>query len=73
MAIITGQTAMDQVDAAHALQERRKRKKEKKLIKFLLWTGIVIIVIFLTLFLSSRIGRFENIPDMLKYISSQFN
>ena len=72
MAIITGQTAMEQVDAAHALQERRKRKKEKKWLKFLIWTGIVILVIFLTLFLSSRIGRFESIGSMLEYIRLQF-
>ena len=72
MAIITGQTAMEQVDAAHALQERRKRKKEKKWLKFLMWTGIVLLVIFLTLFLSSRIGRFDSIASMLIYIRSQF-
>ena len=72
MAIITGQAAMEQVDAAHAQQNKRKRKKEKKWLKFLIWTGIVLIVIFLTLFLSSRIGRFDSIASMLEYIRSQF-
>ena len=72
MAIITGQTAMEQVDAAYALQERKKRRKEKKWLKFLIWTGVVILVIFLTLFLSSRIGRFDSIASMLVYIRSQF-
>jgi len=54
------------------LQEKRKKRKQKKICKFLIWTGVVIIVIFLTLFLSSRIGRFDSIASMLEYISSQF-
>ena len=70
MAIITGQAAMERAENGHA--ERKKRKKEKKWLKFLMWTGIVILVIFLTLFLSSRIGRFDNIASMLVYIQSQF-
>ena len=72
MAIITGQAAMDRADAAHAQEKKRKRKKEKKWLKFLIWTAVVIIVIFLTLFLSSRIGRFDSIASMLVYIRSQF-
>ena len=70
MAIITGQAAMERAENGHT--ERRKRKKEKKWLKFLMWTGIVILVIFLTLFLSSRIGRFDSIASMLVYIQSQF-
>ena len=72
MAIITGQAAMEQADAAHALEEKRKQRKQKKMRKFLIWTAVVIVVIFLTLFLSSRIGRFDSIASMLVYIRSQF-
>ena len=49
------------------IKERRRRKQRS----FLIWTLVVFVVIFLTLFLSSRIGEFRSIADMLRYIASQ--
>jgi len=53
------------------LEEIRDKRKKKKLISFLIWTGVVILVIFITLFLSSRIAQFESIAAMIRYIQSQ--
>ena len=44
----------------------------RNLIRIIVWTVIVIIVIYLTLFLSSKIGEFESISDMMRFIRSQF-
>ena len=52
--------------------KKKKKSKSKPVLSFLLWTGVAVIVIFLMLFLSSRIGEFESIGAMLAYIRSQF-
>ena len=53
--------------------KRRNRKiRQGMIIRVLLWAGIVVLVIALTLFLSSRIGLFGSVGEMLDYIRLQF-
>ena len=51
---------------------RRKPNKLNMMLRVLLWAGIVVVVIALTLFLSSRIGLFGSVGEMLDYIRLQF-
>ena len=51
---------------------KRKPNKMNMLLRILLWAGIVIVVIAMTLFLSSRIGLFGSVGEMLDYIRLQF-
>lgn len=53
-------------------EKQKTNGKLKFLFRFLIWTAVVIAAIFLTLFLSARIGQFESIAAMLEYIRAQF-
>jgi cell division septal protein FtsQ len=64
---------MDKKETREEAFEKRKRQRRFKMfIKVLVWIGIVGLVIFLTLFLSSRIGLFGSIGEMIEYIRMQF-
>jgi len=51
---------------------RTLRKIRKEAFSIIFWVIIIIVVIYLTLFLSSKIGEFESISEMLRFIRSQF-
>ena len=56
-------------------EQRKKRKRSrtlKMIIKIGVWCIIILVVLFLTLFLSSKIGEFDSIADMLRFIRNQF-
>ena len=55
-----------------SLTLKRKPNRVNMLLRVLLWVGIVVVVIGLTLFLSSRIGLFGSVGEMLDYIRLQF-
>lgn len=50
----------------------RKKARRRTVIKVVIWAAIIALIAFLTLFLSSRIGQFGSIGDMLAYIRAQF-
>lgn len=51
---------------------RKNRIRRRKVLVALAWTAVVLVVCFLVLFLSSKIGRFESIGDMLYFINQHF-
>jgi len=59
-------------------QGEKKRKKKKAnpirfILKIVIWVVVIGIVVFLTLFLTSRIAEFESIGAMLQYIRGQLS
>ena len=52
--------------------KKRKNRLLKVLLKTIGWIIVIVIVVFLTLFLSSKIGEFDSIRDMMRFIYSQF-
>ncbi len=54
----------------------KKRKKNRSALKkaaiVLLWLAAIAAVVFLVLFIASRIGQFDSIGAMLNYIWAQF-
>ena len=59
------------IPPSEAGEKRRRRKKKNIFLRFIMWTVIVVAVLFLTLFLSARIGQFDSIGDMIGWIMSQ--
>jgi len=62
------------------INEQKREKNEKvqrnvfKLImKIVLWTCVIALLVFLTLFFSSRIAEFDSIGDMIRFIMSHYN
>lgn len=57
------------------VQEAPKKRKKggplKTLLKVLLWVVVIAAVVFLTLFLVSRIGPFGSIGKLFEYLQSQ--
>lgn len=53
-------------------KEQRNKRLKRKVLKVLAWTFVVAIVAFLVLFISSKVGQFESIADMLDFISRHF-
>jgi len=60
-------------------EERLEHGKKKKsriirlIIKIVIWCAIIIVMTILTLYLSSKIGEFDSIADMMRFIRAQFN
>ena len=52
-------------------ENKKKKKTVKKIIVVVIWILVVALAIFLTLFIASKVGRFDTIADMLDYIRSQ--
>jgi len=52
--------------------DERLRRFIKLIPKIIIWLVIIAVVIFLTLFISSRIGEFDSIADMIRFIRAQF-
>jgi len=60
-------------------QEQVKKKSKKKqgniftlLIKIILWCGAVIILVFLTLFISAKLAGFDSMMDMIDFIRGHY-
>ena len=53
--------------------EKRQRNAVRAVMKVILWVCVIALLIFLTLFLSSRIAEFDSITDMLRFISGNIN
>jgi hypothetical protein len=51
---------------------KKRPNRVNMMLRILLWAGIVVVVIGLTLFLSSRIGLFGSVGEMLDYMRLQF-
>ena len=54
------------------IKKEEKKRKRKRVLVFILWLVLVAVFAFLMLFLSSRIGEFDSIRDMLNFIAAQF-
>jgi len=54
------------------IKKEEKKRKRRRVLVFILWVLIVAGFAFLMLFLSSRIGEFDSIRDMLNFIAAQF-
>lgn len=61
-------------------KEKRRDRSEKKqrgairlVMKIVIWVCVIALLIFLTLFLSSRIAEFESIGAMLRFIRGQYS
>lgn len=52
--------------------DRRYRRWKRKIPTILAWTAVVIVVALLVLFISSKVGRFESIPEMMQFIQQFF-
>ena len=61
--------------AAGAAQKPRQSKKKgsalKTLLKVIIWLAVIALIIFVTLFLASKIGHFDSIPALIDYIRAQ--
>lgn len=58
-------------EAVENKQPKKKNKTVRLIVKILIWLVIIVGVIFLTLFLASKIGQFESIRAMLDFIRSE--
>lgn len=52
-------------------QKPPKKKKKNTLLKVIIWLVVIALVIFLTLFLASKIGQFDSIMEMIRWIMDQ--
>jgi len=66
-------------DRQLAEAEKREQAQWKKtkgvfggVFRIIFWCVIIVIVVFLTLFLSARIAQFDSIGDMLRFIFGHF-
>jgi len=73
-------SGLDERPAEIAAKEQKREKSEKRqrsifkgIMKIVIWVCVIALLIFLTLFLSSRIAEFDSIGDMIRYIRSQFS
>ena len=58
-------------------KEDAKRKKQyrhwkRRILTILAWTIVLLVVFFLVRLISSKVGRFESITDMLYFINQHF-
>lgn len=53
------------------VQDKKKGKGGKIALKIVIWVVVIAAVIFLTLFLASKIANFESIGDMIDWIKEQ--
>lgn len=47
-------------------------KDMKTFLKVVIWAVVIILIIFLTLFISSKVAGFDTIGDLLRYLVKQF-
>jgi len=52
--------------------EKTQRRFFKGIMKLIIWVCVIAVLVFLTLFLSSRIAEFDSIRDMIIWIRGQF-
>lgn len=50
---------------------KQKKKSKKTWLKVIIWLVVIAAIVFLTLYLSAKIGQFDSIPDLLDYIKAQ--
>ena len=50
----------------------RRARRMRRLKTALAWTAVVLVIAFLILFISYKVGRFESILDMLDFIRRHF-
>ncbi len=55
----------------NTIQGKQKGKAGKTFLKVIVWILVIAFILWLTLFLSAKIAKFENIPAMLEFIKSQ--
>ena len=60
------------MDAAPEEAPKRKSRAGRQALKIVGWLLVIALVLFLVLFLASKIGQFQSIPAMLRYIRAQF-
>jgi len=53
-------------------EKQKKSRLIRLIIKIVSWCIVIAIVIYLTLFLSSKIGEFDSIAEMMRFIRAQF-
>lgn len=63
----------EQPAPAKAKKKKKKRPAWKVVLIVLIWLVVIAAVIFVTLFLASRIAQFESIGAMLNYIRGVLN
>lgn len=52
-------------------QPPKKKKKKRVWLRILIWVVVIAAVIFVTLFLASKIGQFDSIMEMIRWIMNQ--
>lgn len=62
---------LSQTAAEAGVAKPAQKKKKRVLLRLVLWVVIIAAVIVLTLFLSSRIAKFDTIKEMLDWIWRQ--